>query len=132
MANFIERSKEIPTEVKTALYAKLDQGDIDAVQRYLDQLRAGVAVPVYVNPKAGASSRLPGAKFATGTSWAAGGQAMVHKDEIINLPRGASVTPAGQAQQMRQRGGGGQIGTVIVNTTDPPRRWLDELSWRVR
>jgi len=50
---------------------------------------------------------LPG--FATGTNFAPGGWAKVHKDEIINLPRGSQVIPANDARNM----GGGL--TQIIN-----------------
>jgi len=48
-------------------------------------------------------------EFATGTGFAPGGWAKVHKDEIINLPRGSQVIPANDARNM----GGGL--TIITN-----------------
>lgn len=53
-------------------------------------------------------------KHATGTSFSSGGQAIVgeHGRELVNLPKGASVTPAAKTQKLMN---GGQ--NVTVNVT---------------
>lgn len=55
---------------------------------------------------------LPMGSFASGTNFAPGGWAKVHKDEIINLPRGSQVIPANDARQMR---GGTIVNQYITN-----------------
>jgi hypothetical protein len=126
-ANVVLALKDMPEQQKTEIIAQINQGDIDTVNAILANYAKGINVPLRFQGQGDVGFM----KNATGTSFNPGGPTLVHRDEIINMPRGASVTPAGQAQKMRQRGGGGQIGTVIVQTNDPPRRWLDELSWRV-
>lgn len=58
---------------------------------------------------------IPG--FAAGTSFAPGGLAMVHKNEMINLPKGSRVNTAAQTQAMLRgsmSGPGRGGGTTIV------------------
>jgi len=50
---------------------------------------------------------IPG--FASGTSSAPGGLAYVHKDELINLPRGSQVYTAAQTRAMTRGGGSGAV-----------------------
>lgn len=94
----------------------------------------GLTVPVtFTGPAVGRM------KNASGTSSSPGGLTLINEQgssqggEIINMPKGASVMSRGQSLQARQRGGvgGTTIGTLIVQTNDPPRRWLDELPWRI-
>lgn len=59
--------------------------------------------------------KIPG--FAAGTSFAPGGLAMVHKNELINLPKGSKVNTAAQTRAMLQGGmarSRGGAGTTIV------------------
>ena len=129
--DLINTMDDIPDEQKVALITQLEQGDVDTVNAWLTQWAKGVNVPVRFKGQ----GNVGWMKDATGTSWSPGGATLVGEQgpEIINMPRGASVVPAGRAQQMRQRGlgGGAQIGTLIVQTNDQPRRWFDEALWRV-
>lgn len=65
------------------------------------------------------SLKIPG--FASGTGFAPGGLAYVHKNELINLPKGSRVNTAAQTRAMLQggmkssRGGGGT--TVVADFT---------------
>lgn len=83
-------------------------------------------------PMAGLFGQTPGVglfsnifKFATGTNNAPGGMALVGEQgpELVNLPRGASVTPAdrmkGELRQVRPQVAAPQVNTKIVNVLDP-------------
>lgn len=61
------------------------------------------------------SSIIPG--FATGTSYAPGGLAMVGErgPELVNLPRGSQVIPNGQTERMMAGGSGPVTISVTVN-----------------
>jgi len=59
--------------------------------------------------------KIPG--FAAGTPYAPGGLAYVHKNELINLPKGSRVNTASQTRAMLQGGMGGARrggGTTVV------------------
>lgn len=63
-------------------------------------------------PLAGLSGGGMGAPgFATGTNFAPGGWAMVHRDELIRLPRGSQVIPARESRQ---------IGSTTINVNVLP------------
>jgi TP901 family phage tail tape measure protein len=73
---------------------------------------------------------------ATGTSYSPGGRTLVGENgpEIVNMPRGASVTQAYRTRNELSGGGLGgapSIGTVIINnnTGENPRRIFEEIGF---
>lgn len=89
-------------------------------------LLAGIPANVNTNfTKNGVSFAVkPGTKQATGTSWAAGGATLVGEQgpEIVNMPRGAEVIPAGPTARLLNAGGGGM---TVVNQVNNIRTTAD-------
>lgn len=106
-------------DVGAALRSMILQWGADGLRRALEGLGSTIFDAGSGGPLGGglggfASAVLkmiPG--FASGTSSAPGGLAYVHKDELINLPKGSQVYTAAQTRAMT-RGGGSQPVSVYV------------------
>jgi hypothetical protein len=130
-ADYISTAEDIPTEVKTQLYAQLDQGDLDAVLLFIEGLQRGVDLPVRPKvvgqgaslvalqggaiPKFDEGGVMPGPKGQHSLALVAGGETVLptHKG-------GGSV------------GGGQVIMNVTINTAADPKAVTDALVKQAR
>jgi hypothetical protein len=71
--------------------------------------------------------------FATGTSYAPGGMALVGEEgpEIVNLPRGSQVVTASQTQKMVGGGGVTINGGLHIHNNMDEQRFLKDVGWRL-
>lgn len=73
-------------------------------------------------------------KLATGTGYAPGGLTLVgeYGPELLNIPRGASVTTAAQTKETARKSGSSvSIGNVTINNNMDEEKFLRDLGWRL-
>jgi hypothetical protein len=119
-ANVVLALKDMPEEQKTNIIAQINQGDIDTVNAILANYAKGINVPLRFQGQGGVGFM----KNATGTSSSPGGLTLVGEQgpELVNMPRGAQVIPAGQTARILGGGGGG---TTVVNQVNNIRTNAD-------
>lgn len=122
LANMIAGLKGVPEETKTRLLTELADGDIASVEGYLWKWGQGVTVPVRFVGQGSVGFM----KNARGTppGGSPGGLTLVGEEgpELVNMPKGAVVTPAAEtARLLSGNGSGGNSsgGSTVVNQYFP-------------
>ena len=113
----------VPEETKANLITQLQEGDIATVEAYLQTWALGVNVPVRFVGQGNVGFM----KNARGTppGGSPGGLTLVGEEgpELVNMPRGAHVTPAGETARLMSGGGGSGVGgggvTNIYTAANP-------------
>ena len=85
----LQKEKERELEVQAEKYAQMEKRDSE----YYNKLAQ------YKRNSGGSNSISSYPSYDTGTQYHLGGLAMVHKDELVELPRGSKVKTKGQTQQ---------------------------------
>ena len=86
----LQKEKERELEVQAEKYAQMEKRD----NEYYNKLAQYQQNRNSIN----SSSRYP--SYDTGTQYHLGGLAMVHKDELVELPRGAKVSTVNQSRDI--------------------------------
>lgn len=122
VADYLSKLDNVPADVITNITSAIETGDLEHALELINHWASldGKSITLWTNAKtqadwvSGKTTPIKaGSKFASGTSRAPGGMALVGENgpELVNLPTGASVMPASTTAGM---GGGGGI-TVVVN-----------------
>jgi hypothetical protein len=100
--DYIQATDDIPPEVKTRLQASVDQGSVEHAQAVLNALTVGRTVDIGINLHPQGSGKFQFVAAAQGSKGLPGGATLVGEDgpELLNLPRGTTVTSAPQTARI--------------------------------
>lgn len=109
--------KEKDLEEHQQMLEKKEQMDIAYYNR-LEQYKQ--------NSRVGSNSRYP--SYDTGTQYHLGGLAMVHKDELVELPRGSKVKTKSQTQQfLRETNNTTNNSPIVIQNLNVQSNTVDDL-----
>lgn len=118
VGDYIAKTDEIKPEVKTVLYQKLEEGDLNTVLTIIAELQKGFDVPVRFKGQGsvGFEKRAKGGPISAGQPYLVGEQG----PELVVPSGNGTVIPAGKTAAMMSGGGspvGGMGGTTVINIT---------------
>lgn len=131
VADFVATTTTIPDEVKTNIYAALDQGNLDGVLTFLDAIAKGIDLPIYPKIKGGGINPATGGQLPGVPKFDDGGvmPGPIGQHNLAYVAGGETVLPTHKTG--RTGSGAGNI-TVIVQGADE-RAVIDRLNrWQAR
>lgn len=113
----LQKEKERELEVQAEKYAQMEKRDSE----YYNKL-----AQYQQNRGSNNSSRYP--SYDTGTQYHLGGLAMVHKDELVELPRGSKVKTKSQTQQfLRETNNTTNNSPIVIQNLNVQTNTVDDL-----
>lgn len=115
----LQKEKERELEVQAEKYAQMEKRDSE----YYNKLAQYQQNRNSINSS---SSRYP--SYDTGTQYHLGGLAMVHKDELVELPRGSKVKTKSQTQQfLRETNNTTNNSPIVIQNLNVQSNTVDDL-----